>query len=74
MTIEIADLPTATFTTTRSADQSCAELTRMLGWRHRYVAARLAIARSLSLPTPPRPLTEEEQEGLPQNLWVEAKE
>ena len=64
MTIEIADLPTATFSTTRSADQSCAELTRRLGWRHRYVAPRLAIARSLSLPTPPRPLTEEEQDDM----------
>ena len=64
MTIEIADLPTTTFSTTRSADQSCAELTRKLGWHHRYVAARLAIARSLSLPTPPPPLTEEEQDDM----------
>ena len=64
MTIEIADLPTTTFSTTRSADQSCTELTEKLGWRHRYVAARLAIARSLSLPTPPRPLTEEEQDDM----------
>ena len=64
MTIEITDLPMTTFSTTRSADQSCAELTEKLGWRHRYVAARLAIARSLSLPTPPRPLTEEEQDDM----------
>ena len=64
MTIEIADLSTTTFSATRSADRSCAELTRVLGWRHRYVAARLAIARSLSLPMPPRPLTEEEQDDM----------
>ena len=64
MTIEIADLPTTTFSTTRSADQLCDELTKKLGWRHRYVAARLAIARSLSLPTPPQALTEEEQDDL----------
>ena len=62
MTIEIADLSTTTFSPTRSADQSCAKLNRELGWRHRYVAARLAIARSLSLPTPPRPLTDEEED------------
>ena len=64
MTIEITDLPTTTFSTTRSADQSCAELAGVLGWRHRYVAARLAIARSLSLPTLPRPLTQEEQDDM----------
>ena len=64
MAIEIADLPTTTFSTTRSADQSCAELAGKLGWHHRYVAARLAIARSLSLPTPPQPLTEEEQDDM----------
>ena len=64
MTIEIADLRTMTFTTTRGADQLCAELTKMLGWRHRYVAARLAIARSLSLPTPPPSLVEDEQHDM----------
>ena len=61
---EIADIPTATFATTRSADQSCAELSSKLGWRHRYVAARLAIARSLSLPSPPPPLTDEERDDM----------
>ena len=64
MTVEITDLPTSTFSTTRSADQLCAELTTQLGWRHRYVAARLAIARSLSLATAPRPPTAEEQEDV----------
>ena len=64
MTIEIADLPTATFRTTRAADDVCGNLTAKLGWRHRYVAARLAIARSLSLPTPPPPPTEEESDDM----------
>ena len=64
MTIEIGDIRTTTFSATRSADRSCAELTRVFGWRHRYVAARLAIARSLSLPTLPQPLTEEEQDDM----------
>ena len=64
MTVEVADLPTSTFSTTRFADQLCAELTTQLGWRHRYVAARLAIARSLSLATAPRPPTAEEREDM----------
>ena len=64
MTIEITDLSTTTFSATRSADQSCALLTRALGWRNRYVAARLAIARSLSLPASPGPLTEAEQDDM----------
>ena len=68
MTIEIAGLPNTTFSTTRSADQSCAELTIRFGWRYRYVAARLAIARSLSLPTPPRSLTVEEREDMATSL------
>ena len=59
MTIELADLPKASFRTTSAADRICAELGRGLGWRHRNVAARLAIARSLSLSTPPPPLSEE---------------
>lgn len=64
MTIEIADLPNATFRTTRAADTICDGLTTRIGWRHRYVAARLAIARSLSLPTPPPPLTEDESDDM----------
>lgn len=64
MGIEIAELPTATFRTTRGADEICDGLTAKLGWRHRYVAARLAIARSLSLPNPPPPLTQEEGDDM----------
>ncbi|MCY4468932.1 MAG: type IV secretion system DNA-binding domain-containing protein [Thiotrichales bacterium] len=64
MTLEIADLSTATFSTTRAADDICSNLTRKIGWPHRYVAARLAIARSLSLPALPPPLTEEEADDM----------
>ena len=64
MTLDIADLSTATFSTTRAADDICGDLTRKVGWPHRYVAARLAIARSLSLPALPPPLTEEERDDM----------
>ncbi len=64
MTIEIADLPRVRFRTTRAAQKICAGLTARLGWRHQNVAARLAIARSLSLPTPPPVLTEEESDDM----------
>ena len=64
MAIDLADISSAYFSTTRKADQSCAELTTRLGWRHRYVAARLAIARSLSLATSPQLLTDEEQDDM----------
>jgi len=49
MALRPEDLGTATFRTTRAADEICNKLTSRLGWKHRYVAARLAIARSLSL-------------------------
>ena len=60
MRLDHAELSNATFRTTRAADDICGRLTAALGWRHRYVAARLAIARSLSLPDPPPLLTREE--------------
>ena len=61
MTLEISDLSTTTFSTTRAADDICGKLTRKVGWPRRYVAARLAIARSLSLKALPPSLTEEER-------------
>ena len=64
MTLEISDLSTTTFSTTRTADDICGDLTRKVGWPHRYVAARLAIARSLSLKVPPPLLTEEERDDM----------
>ena len=64
MGVELVDLPRATFDTTHAADKLCNDLTKTLGWRHRYVAARLAIARSLSLSLPPPPLTPEERNDM----------
>ena len=64
MAIEVVDLSKTTFRTTRAADDICSDLTAKLGWDYRYVAARLAIARSLSLPTPPPPLTTVESEDM----------
>ena len=64
MTLNVANLSTATFSTTRTADDICRDLTRKVGWPHRYVAARLAIARSLSLKVLPPLLTEEERDDM----------
>ena len=64
MVVGIPDLATSTFRTTRTADDICAGLTAKLGWKHRYVAARLAVGRSLSLPEQPRELTDEDSEDM----------
>lgn len=64
MTVGLSDLATSTFRTTRTADNICANLTTKLGWRHRYVAARLAISRSLSMPEQPAELTDDESEDM----------
>lgn len=64
MEFEVAGLSTTAFRTTRSADEICRDLTTKLGWRHRHVAARLAIARSLSMSTPPPLLMEEESDDM----------
>ncbi|MCY4309190.1 MAG: DndE family protein [Rhodobacteraceae bacterium] len=64
MVIELSDLFTTTFRTTRKADQFCEYLARQLGWKHRYVAARLAIGRSLSLTDQPKELLQQEYEDM----------
>lgn len=51
--ITVVDVLGAQYQTTRAADVKCGELLRRFGYKHRYFAARLAIARSLSLPDPP---------------------
>lgn len=61
MTIKLVDLPFAHFKTTRAADEICNLMIKKLGFRHRYEPARLAIARSLSLPTVPPSLTDKEK-------------
>ena len=64
MVVGIPDLATSTFRTTRIADDICADLTAKLGWKHRYVAARLAVGRSLSLPEQPPELKDEDSEDM----------
>ena len=64
MLVGVSDIATSTFRTTRSADDICSNLTARLGWKHRYVAARLSIGRSLSLPEQPPDLTDNESEDM----------
>ena len=64
MVVSIPDLGTSTFRTTRSADNFCADLTAKLGWKHRYVAARLSMGRSLSIPDQPPELSDEDSEDM----------
>ena len=60
----VSELSTSTFRTTRAADEICSELTAKLGWKHRYVAARIAVARSLSLQDPPGELKDNEADDM----------
>ena len=64
MKFAVSDLSKTNFRTTKVANGICHDLTRKFGWVHRYVAARLAIARSLSLSTPPPLLREEESDDM----------
>lgn len=61
--LALADLARADFRTTRSADEVNSQLQRLLGLPHRYGPARLAIARSLSVPAAPVALGEDEEAG-----------
>lgn len=58
----LAELQSTPFRTSRKADKRNTDLMNKLGVRHRYVPARLAIARSLAISSQPEPLTEEEEE------------
>jgi len=53
MPLNLLDVTNASYHTTRAADAQCAEILRRLGYKQRYLAARLAIARSLALPDVP---------------------
>ena len=68
MPLDLSDITSMTFRTTRDADTICEELIRNLGWRHRYVAARLAIARSLSLQSAPEIPTADEPNDMARPL------
>lgn len=62
MALSILDITNAQYRTTRAADAQCADLLKRLGYKVRYLAARLAIARSLSLADPPDLDIDEEEE------------
>jgi DNA sulfur modification protein DndE len=47
MVLGVTDISNSQYHTTRAADAQCAEVLQRLGYKHRYFAARLAIARSL---------------------------
>ncbi|MGE0117034.1 MAG: DndE family protein [Dongiaceae bacterium] len=53
MPLSVIEISNAQYRTTRSADERCGDLLKKLGYKVRYLAARLAIARSLSRPEPP---------------------
>jgi hypothetical protein len=56
------DVTNAQYRTTRAADAQCGELLKRLGYRVRYMAARLAMARSLSQQEPPDPLRDDDED------------
>jgi hypothetical protein len=64
MVMSLAEVATTSFRTTLAADQRCGELLRRLGYKANYLPARLAIARSLALAEPPRPVNEDGEEAL----------
>lgn len=64
MPIGILELTNASYRTTRAADAQCAELLTRLGWKVRYLPARLAIARSLSLSSAPPLILDDEDEEM----------
>lgn len=53
MTLSLLEISQLSFATTQEADAACETLRRTLGFTQRYPAARLAIARSLTLPVAP---------------------
>ncbi len=64
MPLSIMDVVNSQYRTTKAADDQCDQLLRRLGYRVRYLPARLAIARSLSLLEQPEPLGSGEEEEM----------
>jgi len=62
MALALSEFVGATYRTTRSADAKCAELLRHLGFKVRYLPARLAIARSISLSESPEILNTDDDD------------
>lgn len=64
MALNLLEVSTAGFRTTREADQQCERLKNALGYKVNYLVARLAIARSLALTDhPPPEMKDEEDDG-----------
>ena len=59
MTISQVEVAGANFRTDEQSDALNTKFMRYLGMRKRYLPARLAIARSLAISTPPEPLTDD---------------
>jgi hypothetical protein len=62
MALTLLEVTNASYKTTRAADQQCGALLARLGFKVRYLPARLAIARSLALPSPPPLLSEDDED------------
>jgi DNA sulfur modification protein DndE len=64
MAVNLLEVSTAGFRTTREADQQCERLRNALGYKVNYLVARLAIARSLALSEPtPAEIKDEDEDG-----------
>lgn len=63
MAISLVEVAGANFRTDEGSDETNTEFLKRLGVKARYMPARLAIARSLAISTPPTPLAEEMEWG-----------
>ena len=64
MPIDVTDVINAQYRTTKIADAQCADLLKRLGHKVRYLAARLAIAHSLSLPEVPEQIGDDDDQEM----------
>lgn len=60
MPIDVMEVINAEYRTTRTADAQCHDVLKRLGHRVRYLGARLAVARSLSMKEAPEPVGSDE--------------
>ena len=65
MTISVVNAINGSYRTTKTADAFCENLNKSLGYRVRYLPARLAIARSLSKMNTPEPIDEDDELARP---------
>lgn len=64
MFFSLSELANSSFSTSNSANDCCDSLKKKFGFKHRFVAARLSIGRSLYIPEQPPELKAEEIESL----------